>query len=64
MECLLFGFPGNCSNARLINFCTLYAKYFIYKHKIKGNNNSEFLGYLTKHQEKSFAPLNIVRDSL
>ncbi len=46
-ECLLFGFPGNSSNARLINFCTLYAKYFIYTHKIKGNNNFEFLGYLT-----------------
>ncbi len=48
-------------------------------HKIKGNNNIEFLGYLTylkhilmieericitKHQDKSFAALNIVRDSL
>ncbi len=70
IECLLFGFPGNSRNARLINFCTLYAKYFIYTHKIKGNNIFEFLGYLTylkhvlmieekicitKHQEKSFA---------
>ncbi len=79
IECLLFGFPGNSNNARLINFCTLYAKYFIYIHQIKGNNNFEFLGYLTylkhllmieericitKHQEKSFAPLNIVCDSL
>ncbi len=39
IECLLFGFPGNSSNTRLINFCTLYANYFIYTHKIKGNNN-------------------------
>ncbi len=31
----------------LINFCTLYAKYFIYTNQIKGNNNFEFLGYLT-----------------
>ncbi len=75
----LITYPGNSSNARLVNFCTLYAKYFIYTHKIKGNNNFEFLGYLTslkhvlmieekicitKHQEKSFAPLNIVLDSL
>ncbi len=58
---------------------THYAKYFIYTHKIKGNNNFEFLGYLTylnhvlkieericiaKHQEKAFAPLNNVLDSL
>ncbi len=79
IECLLFGFPGNSSNARFIIFCTLYAKYFIYTHKIKGNNNFKFLGYLTylkhvlmieenicitKHQEISFVPLNIVLDSL
>ncbi len=72
IECLLFGFPGNSSNARLINFCALYAKYFIYTHKIKGNNNFEFLGYMTylkhvlmieericiaKHQEKALSPL-------
>ncbi len=68
---MLFGFPGNSNNARLINVCFLYAKYLIYAHKIKGNNNFEFLGNLTylkyvlmieermciaKHQEKSFAP--------
>ncbi len=47
IECLLFGFPGNSNNARIINFCTLYIKYFIYTHIIKGNNNFEFLGYLT-----------------
>ncbi len=79
IECLLFGFPGNSNIARLINFCTLSANYFIYTHKIKGNNIFEFVGYLTylkrvvmieerifitKHQEKSFAPLNIVLDSL
>ncbi len=75
VECLLFGFPGNSNNARLIKFCTLYAKYFIYTDKIKGNNNFEFLCYIiyqkhvlmietriciTKHQQKSFPPLNIV----
>ncbi len=43
----MFGFPGNTNNAKLINFCTLYAKYFIYNHTMKGNNNNfEFLGYM------------------
>ncbi len=71
IECLLSGFPVNSSNELL--------QYFIDTHKIKGNTNFEFLGYLTylkhvliieericitKHQENSFAPLNIVIDSL
>ncbi len=69
---MLFGFPGDSNNARLIHICTLYAKYVIYTHKIKSNNNFEFLDCLTylKHvlmieeniciterQEKSFALL-------
>ncbi len=35
IKCLVFGFPGNNNNAKMINFCTLYAKYFIYNHKMK-----------------------------
>ncbi len=46
IECLLFGFTGNSSYPRLINFCTFYAKYFIDTHKIKDNNSFECLGYL------------------
>ncbi len=57
---------GNSSNARLINFCTLYAKYFIYTHKIKGNNNFEFLRYLTylKHVLKKESALQNTKKKL
>ncbi len=48
-ECLIVGFPGNFKNDKLINFCTLSPKVFIYIHKIKikDNNNIEFLSYLS-----------------
>ncbi len=39
IECLVFGFPRNTNNAKMINIYTFYAKYFIYNHKMKGNNN-------------------------
>ncbi len=66
--------PENSNNTRLINICTFYANYFIDTHKIKGNNNFEFFGYLTylkyvlmieericitKHQEKSIFTLTV-----
>ncbi len=47
IEYLLPGFPGNSNNARLINFYTIYAKYVIYTHIIKGNNNFELCGYVS-----------------
>ncbi len=29
-ECILFGFPLNNDVMHVLNFCTLYAKYYIY----------------------------------
>ncbi len=46
-ECLIFGFPGNSNNAERIKFCNIYAKYYIYIHKINGNNNFDLLGFLS-----------------
>ncbi len=56
-------------NTKLINYCILYAKYFIYKNKMNGIENIGFLGYLSylknsltmeesiclaRHEEKAF----------
>ncbi len=45
-ECILFGFPGQINNSILINYCILYAKFYIYTQTINNNNNMEFLCYL------------------
>ncbi len=52
-ESILFGFPGRCDDAIVINYCILYAKYYIYLEKLKENKNQntfniDFLGYLSK----------------
>ncbi len=33
IECIIFGFQGSIQNTKLINYCILYAKHFIYKTK-------------------------------
>ncbi len=34
-ESILFGFPGSSNDAIAINYCTLYAKHYIYLEKLK-----------------------------
>ncbi len=48
---ILFRFPDNSDDAIVINYCILYAKYYIYLEKLKDNNKKSrfdvgFLGYL------------------
>ncbi len=50
-ESILFEFPGSSDDAISINYCMLYAKYYIYFKKLKEENkkrefNVDFLGYL------------------
>ncbi len=50
-ESIFFGFPGSSDGVNVINYCILYAKYYIYLEKLKDNNkkpsfNLDFLGYL------------------
>ncbi len=50
-ESILCGFPGTSDGVIVINYCMLYAKYFIYLEKLKDNHkqpgfNIDFLGYL------------------
>ncbi len=37
-ECILFGFPSNSDVMQLLNFCILYAKYYIYIQRLFNNN--------------------------
>jgi hypothetical protein len=39
---LLFGFHGGTDDARALNVCTGYAKYFIYIHKLNKRTNIDF----------------------
>ncbi len=50
-ESILFRFSGSSNDAIAINYCMLYAKYYIYLTKLKEENkkrefNVDFLGYL------------------
>ncbi len=49
--CIIFGFPENIDNTKLLNHCILLPKYHIYIQKLKGNDNINinmyaYLGYL------------------
>ncbi len=38
MSQFLFGFPGNSDDDIALNYCILYAKYFIYREKLNNQN--------------------------
>ncbi len=42
-ECVLYGFPGNSNDILTVNFCILYAKYYIYIQKLFNCNKNDFL---------------------
>ncbi len=37
-ECILFGFPSISDVRQVLNFCILYAKYYIYTQRLFNNN--------------------------
>ncbi len=41
------GFPGTCNDILPLNFCILYAKYYIYNQKLSNSNKIDFLNFLT-----------------
>ncbi len=45
-ECVFFGFPGTWNDVTL-NFCILYAKYYIYIQKLSNSNKINFVIFLT-----------------
>ncbi len=52
-KCILFGFPLNNGVMHVLNFCTLYAKYYIYIQRLFNNNTLDLYVCLTQlKQEK------------
>ncbi len=47
-ECVLFGFPGENKIFKVINFCILIAKYYIYIQKLINSNKIDFYDYLVQ----------------
>ncbi len=47
-----FGFPGNSNDILTLNFCILYAKYYIYIQKLSNSNKIDFLNFLTYLKQK------------
>ncbi len=45
-ECIIFGFPDNDDNTKVLNHCILLAKYHIYIQKLKDNDNIDMYAYL------------------
>ncbi len=44
-ECIIFGFPDNDDNTKVLNHCILLANYHIYIQKLKGNDNIDMYAY-------------------
>ncbi len=42
-ESILFGIPGTSDGVIVINYCLLFAKYYIYLEKLKDNNKKPML---------------------
>ncbi len=41
-ESILFGFPGTSDDVIVINYCILYAKYYIYLETLRQQPNTSF----------------------
>ncbi len=51
-ECVLLGFPGTCNYILTLNFCILYAKYYIYIKTLFNSNKIDFLNFLNYLKHK------------
>ncbi len=49
---MLFGFPGENKIYKVINFCILIAKYYIYIQKLINSNKIYFYDYLAQLKQK------------
>ncbi len=49
---MLFGFPGENKIFKVINFCILIAKYYIYIQKLINSNKIDFYNYLVQLKQK------------
>ena len=51
-EHLLFGYPGNTDVELVLNYCILFAKYYIYCKKLNGTNNIDLYDYLVRLKQR------------
>ncbi len=51
-ECVLLGFPGEDDITKVLNYCVLLAKYFIYTNKLSQNNDLDLYKYLIYLKQK------------
>ncbi len=78
-KCIIFGFPGDSDVIEVINYCVLYAKYYIYIQRLYNNNKLDLFGYMTQlkfameieskicksqNNEKKFAKYNFIYENL
>ncbi len=78
-ECIIFGFRGDSHVKEVLNYCVLYAKYYIYIQHLYNNNKLELFAYLSQlkyameiksticksqNNEKKFAKYNFVYENI
>ena len=51
-EHILFGYPGTSDVEKILNYCVLLAKWFIYCKKLNGKNNLDLYEYLIMLKER------------
>ncbi len=51
-ECVLFGFPGENKIFKVIKFCILIPKYYIYIQKLINSNKIDFYDFLVQLKQK------------
>ena len=51
-EHILFGYPGSSDVETVLNFCVLFAKWFIYCKKLNERNDIDLYEYLVKLKER------------
>ncbi len=60
-ECILIGFPLNNDVMHVFNFCTLYAKYYIYIQRLFNNNTLDLYVCLSQLKQALKIEENICR---
>ncbi len=53
-ECTLFGYPSEEDIIQILNYCMLFAKYFIYTNKLNSNNTLDLYLYLVLLKRKIY----------
>ncbi len=47
-KCIIFGFPSDSDVIEILNYCVLYAKYYIYIQHLYNNNKLHLFAYMSQ----------------